>query len=159
MHNLKQTATGYEGGEKKPARLRQTRGSSGVAGVQELSPHCRGSMHRVMANFPIFSLMELYPPLSIFLGDAHRANDEHRQIELDMLVMWSIGVMYRVLELLGHPEIQVTSRLAQEWQGQGLWRALQAFRMRQHSRDALSIAKLSSKHFKARARDHRDAAS
>lgn len=77
VHNLKQTATGYECGEKKTARRRQTRGSSGVAGVEELSLHSRGSRHRTMANFPNFLLMELYSPLSILLGHAHHPHDEH----------------------------------------------------------------------------------
>ena len=56
VHDRKQTAMGYERGEKKTACRRQTRGSNGVAGVEELSLHCRGSRHRAMANFLISSL-------------------------------------------------------------------------------------------------------
>lgn len=77
VHNLKQTTTGYERGEKKTARRRQTRGSSGIAGIEELSLHCRGSRQRAMANFPNILLMELYSPLSILLGHGHYPLDEH----------------------------------------------------------------------------------
>lgn len=108
MHNLKQTATGYWR-ENKNARRRQTRGSSGVAGVEELSLHCRGSRHRAMANFPNSLLMELYSPLSIYLDDAHRSHDEHREIKLDMLVMWFNGVRCRVMGVVGSAGDQVTS--------------------------------------------------